>query len=172
MARGSTNHFRLVLCYHPHQSSTRPHTLLRTRSTHSPSKEFRFPPTQSPSRVQTQITNSLSRAQARFAPQGFWSSGPRAFSHPGFCGLMLHIVHYHIPGLYLTPYWIFGFTLHIFSDTTRPSICSYHVRGSILRISFYFLFFVFFFVFFFFFFFSFFFRRLATCLCHVVLLHQ
>ena len=125
------------------------------RPTHSPSKEFQTPLTQSPSRVQTQITNSLSRALARFAPQGFWSSGPRAFSHPGFCGLILHIVHYPIPGLYLTPSRIFGFTLHIFSDTTRPSICSYHVHGSILRI-------------FFSFFFFFFFRRLATYLCHVV----
>jgi len=89
------------------------------------------PLTQSPSRVQTQTTNSLSRAQVRFAPQGFWSSGPRAFSHPGFCGLILYIVHYPIPGLYLTPSRIFGFTLQILSDTTQPRICSYHVRGSI-----------------------------------------
>jgi len=92
-------------------------------------KRVQTPLTQLPSRVQAQITNSLSRVQARFAPQVFWSSGPRAFSHPGFCGLILHIVHYPIPGLYLTPSRIFGFTLHIFSDTTRPSICSYHVCG-------------------------------------------
>jgi len=43
-------------------------------------------------------------------------SGPRALPHPGF-------VPYPIPGL--------GYILHIFSCTTRPSMCSYHVRGSI-----------------------------------------
>ena len=74
-------------------------------------KRVQTPLTQLPSRVQAQITNSLSRVQARFAPQVFWSSGPRAFSHPGFCGLILHIVHYPIPGLYLTPSRIFGFTI-------------------------------------------------------------
>ena len=87
-------------------------------------KRVQTPLTRSPSRVQTQITNSLPRGQTWFARQGFWCSGPRAFSHPGFCGLILHIVYYPILGLYLTPSRIFGLTLHIFSDTTRPSICT------------------------------------------------
>ena len=42
LARGSTDRFRLLLCRYPHQSSTRPHTRLHTRPTHSPSKEFRL----------------------------------------------------------------------------------------------------------------------------------
>jgi hypothetical protein len=42
LARGSTDRFRLLLRRYPHQSSTRPHTGLHTRPTHSPSKEFRL----------------------------------------------------------------------------------------------------------------------------------
>ena len=88
------------------------------RPPHTPNSftftRFQTPLTQSPSRVQNQIPDSLSRAQARFAPQGFWSSGPRAFSHPGFCGLILYIVDYPILGSYLTPSRAFGFILHIF----------------------------------------------------------
>jgi len=42
LARGSTDRFRLLLRRYPHQSSTRPHTVLHTRPTHSPSQEFRL----------------------------------------------------------------------------------------------------------------------------------
>ena len=42
LAHGSTDRFRLLLRRYPHQSSTRPHTGLHTRPTHSPSQEFRL----------------------------------------------------------------------------------------------------------------------------------
>ena len=133
MARGSTDHFRLLLHRHPHQSRLD----LTPASTHAQLtfKRVQTPLTQSPSRVQTQITNSLSRPQVRFAPQGlvlrpscllpsqvlWFDTTYCALPHPGF-------VPY--------PIWDLWFYITYLSDTTRPSICSYYVRGSILRIFF------------------------------------
>ena len=42
LARGSTDRFRPLLRRYPHQSSTRPHTGLHTRPTHSLSQDFRL----------------------------------------------------------------------------------------------------------------------------------
>ena len=119
MARGSTDR----CCLFTSPLSTPNFNKTSHRPPHTPNsftfKRVQTPLTQSPSRVQTQITHSLSRAQARFAPQGFWPSCPQAPAP------------YPIPGSYLTPSRVYGFILHIFQDTTRPSMCSYHVRCTI-----------------------------------------
>jgi len=132
----------LSFIHHPHQSSTRPHTRLHTCPTHSPSKEFRLHSLNhlQEFRLKLLIPFQDLRFDSRLRD---WSSGPRAFSHPKFCGLILHIVHYPIPGLYLTPSGIFGFTLHIFQIQHDPvyvlTMCGVQSSG------FFFLFFLLFF---------------------------
>ena len=76
------------------------------RPPHTPNsftfKRVQTPLTQSPSRVHTRMSHSLSRAQARFASQDFWPSFPQG------------LAPYPIPGSYLTPSRVFGLISHIF----------------------------------------------------------
>jgi len=143
LTRSSTDRFCLLLRRYPHQSSTRPHTGLHTRSTHSNSKESRL---HSHNHLQEFTLKFFihfqQRAQARFAPQGFWPSCPQA------------LAPYPIPGSYLTP----SLVLHYISfQTQHDPVCFLIMCG--VQSSGFFIYFIFS-------------RRLATYLCYVVSLHQ
>ena len=93
MARGSTDRFRLLLRRYPHQSSTRSHTGLHTRPTHSPSKEFRL---HSLNHLQEFRLKLLIPFQELRLDSRLRAFGPRALRPP-----------YPIPGSYLTPSQVF-----------------------------------------------------------------
>jgi len=119
--------FSSLLCRYPHQSSTRPHTRLHTRPTHSPSKEFRL---HSLNHLQESSDSKLlipfrelrldSRLRA-FGPRAlrpsrltpsrvlWFDTTYRALPHPGF-------VPYPIPDLwfYITYLFRYNTTQHMF----------------------------------------------------------
>jgi len=102
LARGNTNRFRLLLRRYPHQSSTRPHTGLHTRPTHSPSKEFRLHSLNHLQELRLKFIIPFQELRLDSRASGLLTlvpSGSRALPHPGF-------IPYPIPGL--------GFILHIF----------------------------------------------------------
>jgi len=156
LARGSTDRFRLLLRHYLHQSSTRSHTCLHTRPTHSPSKELRlhslnhFQEFRLKLLIPFQELRLDSRLRA-FGPRAlrpsrltpswvlWFDTTYRGLPHPGF-------VPYPIPGLwfYITYLLRYNMTQRMFSPCAGFNPPD----------------------------FFFFLRRLATYLCDVVSLHQ